>query len=427
MNHEILTQVILDQHELIKSAQLVERRYEFDPNANYVLTGLRRAGKSMLLYRRALDLVNSGVDWLRIVYVNFEDERLSEFTSADFNDLLLVQRELSDEPGYFFLDEVQNVPGWEKFARRLADAKEHVWITGSNARMLSSEIVTTLGGRYIEQHVTPYRFDEYLDARQQPHDKRALLATAHRGRILGMFDDYLHNGGFPESLAYQAPRVYVESVYQKVLLGDIAARNGVRNVQALRILMKKIAETVCNEVSFSTLHGLLKTIGLSVGKDTVIDYVKQAQAAFLLFETQNAVAKFAERESNPRYYFADNGVLSLFLRDKDTALLENLVACALHDVFEDGLYYLKSPKTSIDVDFYVPDASLAVQVAYSIAGEARKREVGNLVKLSKTANAPKRLVIVTRQESELIEQDDARIEVVPAYKFLLDLAQNQPV
>ena len=423
MNHEALTSVILDQHELIKATQLVERRYEFDPNANYVLTGLRRAGKSMLMYRRVLDLVQSGIDWLRIVYVNFEDERLSEFTAADFNDLLLVQRELSDEPSFFFLDEVQNVAGWEKFARRLADAKERVWITGSNAHMLSSEIATTLGGRYLEQHVTPYRFDEYLDARQQPHDKRALLATAHKGRILGLFDDYLHNGGFPETLEYRVPRAYVESVYQKVLLGDIAARNGVRNVQALRVLMKKIAETVCSEVSFSTLHGMLKAIGLSVGKDTVIDYVKQAQDAFLLFETQNAVAKFAERESTPRYYFADNGLLNLFLHDKDTALLENVVACALHDAHREGLYYLKSAKTGIDVDFYVPEASLAVQVAYSIAGEARKREVGNLVKLARTSNAPERLVIVTREESEVIEEAGARIEVVPAWRFLLELAQ----
>lgn len=429
MNHEMLISVILDQHEIIKSAdaEIVARRYEFDPNANYVLTGLRRAGKSTLLYRRALDLVRGGVDWSRIVYVNFEDERLSEFTTSDFNDLLLVQRELSDEPGYFFLDEVQNVAGWEKFARRLADAKERVWITGSNAKMLSGEVATTLGGRYLMQRVAPYRFDEYLDARQQPHDRLALLATAHRGRILGMFDDYLHNGGFPESLLYRSPRAYVESVYQKVLLGDVAARNGVRNVRVLRILMKKIAETVHGEVSFSTLHGMLKAIGLSVGKNTVIDYIGQAQEAFLLFDVQNAVAKFAEREGNPKYYFSDNGILNLFLRDKDTALLENVVGCALHDAYGDGLFYLKSPKTGIDVDFYIPDASLAVQVAYSIAGKARKREIDNLVKLGKMAEAPQRLVIVTREESELVETDAGDIEVVPAWRFLLDLARQPDV
>ena len=147
MNHALLKSVIYDQHEFIRDFQIMPRNYEFEENGNYVLVGLRRAGKSTLLYKIVLDLVASGVDWEQIVYINFEDERLSEFTVADFNDLLSVQSELSNKKGYFFLDEVQNITGWEKFARRMADAKEHIYITGSNAKMLSREIETTLGGR----------------------------------------------------------------------------------------------------------------------------------------------------------------------------------------------------------------------------------------------------------------------------------------
>lgn len=426
MNHELLKTVIFDQHEVIRNTAVVPRRYCLDPNANYVVTGLRRAGKSTLLYKVAQDLAASGVAWERIVYVNFEDERLIEFGADDFNDLLLVQKSLSQEEGYFFLDEVHNVAGWEKFARRLADSGKRVYITGSNAKMLSGDIATTLGGRYLVQHVSTYRFDEYLDAVGQARTEAALHATSSVGAILGHYDNYLHRGGFPESLRYAAPREYVESVYQKVLLGDIAARQNIRNLPALRLLMKKIAETVCSEVSFSALHGMLKAIGLSVGKSAVIDYVAYAKEAYLLFDVRNAVAKFVDREGNPRYYFADNGLLGLFLHDKDSALLENQVAIALRDTYGDGLSYVKSATTGIDVDFCIAEEGLAVQVAVSIEGGARKRELESLAKLAAVQKDVTRLVVVTRQEEETLEMDGAAIEVVPAWKFLLRLANLRP-
>lgn len=180
-----------------------------------MITGLRRAGKSTLLYKIARDLVESGVEWNRIIYINFEDERLAEFRIGDFNDILSAQSELSRQSGLFFFDEIQNVDGWEKFARRLADAGERVWITGSNTNMLSSQIATTLGGRYFVKHVTPYRFDEYLDAANVPHDAEALYATKTRGAIAGAFDTFYQNGGFPESLRYNSPREYAEACTKK--------------------------------------------------------------------------------------------------------------------------------------------------------------------------------------------------------------------
>ena len=152
MDKELLKTIITDQHEIIRNAEIVDREYIFEPNANYVLTGLRRAGKSTLLYKIARNLVESGISWNRIIYINFEDERLSEFKLTDFNDIVSVQAELSDEKGFFFFDEIQIINGWEKFARRLADAKERVYITGSNAKMLSREIETTLGGRFFTKY-----------------------------------------------------------------------------------------------------------------------------------------------------------------------------------------------------------------------------------------------------------------------------------
>lgn len=419
MDHEVLKSVIFDQREIIQNARIVPRRYTFDSQANYVVTGLRRAGKSTLLYKIVRDLVESGVDWNRIIYINFEDERLAEFSIGDFNDILSVHSELSTQPGYYFFDEIQNVNGWEKFARRLADAGERVWITGSNAKMLSSQIATTLGGRYLVKHVTPYRFDEYLDASGIAHDSNALYSTKAKGSIAGAFDAFYQHGGFPESLRYDSPREYVESVYQKVLLGDIAARNNVRNPDALRVLMKKVAETVCNETSATALHGMLNALGYKISKATLLDYLAMARESYLLFEVTNVVAKFVEREGNPKRYFSDNGLLNLFLIGKEPALLENEVAVAMLDAFGEGLHYLKSPKNGIDVDFYVPEQGLAVQVAYSLSDSAKPCEVGNLVKLANISDSALRLIIVTKEEERVIEEDGKRIEIKPAWKFLL--------
>ena len=423
MNHELLKNVIFDQHAVIRNADIVPRRYSFDPQANYVVTGLRRAGKSTLLYKIARDLIGSGAEWSQVIYVNFEDERLAEMRVDDLNDILAVQGELSRRRGYFFFDEIQNIAGWEKFARRLADAGERVWITGSNANMLSAQIASTLGGRYLIKHVTPYRFDEYLDAVGTPRGAEAFYETKAKGAIAGAFDAFYRNGGFPESLRYASTREYVESVYQKVLLGDVAARNGVRNPDALRVLMKKVAEAVCNETSATALHGALCAIGYGTSKGTLVDYLAMARESYLLFDVNNAVAKFVEREGNPKRYFSDNGLLNLFLFNRESALLENEVAVAMRDAFGEGLRYLKSPKNGIDIDFYVPDRRLAVQVAYSLSESARPREVEGLVKLSRIDGSVERLLILTKEEEAELMEDDTHIEVKPVWKFLLqDLA-----
>ena len=424
MDHAVLKQVIFDQHEIIRHAEIVPREYRFEENANYALVGLRRAGKSTLLYGMAQRLVAQGVSWDQIIYINFEDERLAGMRAEDLNDIVLVQSELSAERGYYFFDEIQVVDGWEKFVRRLADAKEHVCITGSNAKMLSGEIASTLGGRYLIRHIDPYSFSEYLDALGQAHDAQALLASRSQGRLLAAYDGYTTQGGFPESLLFQDKRTYVEGVYQKVLLNDIAAHNGVRNIEALRLLMKKVAETVCNGVSFSSLHNSLKALGIKLSKDSLIDYIAYAKEAYLLFDVKNAHAPFVEREGNPKYYFGDTGLLALFNRDRTSALLENAVALALKRRFGDDLTFVSSAKTGIDVDFYVAEAGLAVQAAVSIRGDARAREISSLVKLAQLDPACTRLFVVTRSESEVIEEQGVTIHVVPAFQFLIDGASN---
>ena len=423
MNHELLKKVIYDQRDIIKNAYIVPRDYRFEPNANYVLTGLRRAGKSTLLYDICRKLIEGGYSWNRIIYINFEDERLAEFNLNDFNDILSVQAELSREKGTFFFDEIQNISGWEKFARRLADAREHVYITGSNAKMLSKEIESTLGGRYLTKYITPYSFAEYLDAKSVNYSGEAFYSTRAYADISAAFDAYYIDGGLPESLLFQSKKEYVSSVYQKVLLGDIITRNKIRNEKAAGILVKKIAESVRSDISYSKLHNTLKAIGIQVSKDSVIDYVGYAIDSYIIFPITNYFSKFAEKEGNRKYYFTDNGILNLFLLDKNTALLENAVAAFLNRKYPGDIYYLKSSQTGIDVDFYVPEAKTAIQVAYEINEFSENREAGNLIKLAKTFPEVEKLLVVTKEDdtSRIIESGfEPGIEVVPVCRFLLD-------
>lgn len=417
MNHDILKEVIFDQHEIIKKTKIVPRDYDFDLNANYVLIGLRRAGKSTLLYKIVKDLVDKGIEWNQIIYINFEDERLAEFSLNDFNDLLSVQAELTDKTGYFFLDEIQNIEGWEKFARRMADSKEHTFITGSNAKMLSQEIENRLGGRYFTKYIKPYNFKEFLTAKQIDFSDKAIFGTKESGKIKREFSEYFYFGGFPETLKYQNKREYVSSIYQKVLLGDIAARNGIRNPNGLQILIKKIAESVKDEISYSKLHNILKTIGVKISKDIVIDYIGYAKQSFLIFTIKNYFSKFVEKETTPKYYFNDNGLLNLFLNKEEPRLLENLVAINLWNNYKGNVYYLKSQ--NLDVDFFIEETGTAIQVAYSITNISDDRETKSLVEAAKTLKEAKEFVIITYEEEKELNMDGVKIQVIPVWKWLL--------
>lgn len=428
MNTDLLKNVISDQHETIRNASITERDYSFEPNANYVLTGLRRAGKSTLLYKMARDIAQSGISWERIIYVNFEDERLSGMTAADLNSIVKVQAELSTQKGYYFFDEIQNIAGWEKFVRRMADSKEYVQITGSNAKMLSSEIETILGGRFMSKHIMPYSFYEYLRAsgieefsssgKDKKIIKNALLNTKKTGRIMGIFAEYFKYGGFPQSLEFKNKREYVSSIYQKVLLGDIAGRNGIRNYSALMLLMKKLAESTKDEMSYSKLHNVLSGIGTGISKSTVIDYLRYAQEAYIIFAVRNYYAKFSERESICKYYFSDNGLLNLFLNSREALLLENLVAISLYRKYGRDFYYIKSSRTGLDIDFYIPGIGTLVQAAYSLENISSERELKSLSKAAKSIPEAKNFVIITYNEEKTISYGGIEIHAIPIWKML---------
>ena len=178
MNRDYLKQIMIDQKETYLNNPMIKRDYPLEDNVNYCFVGIRRTGKSYMMYQQIKHLQENGIPLKQIVYVNFEDERLLELSADDLNLILEIGLEMSgaDNKPYLFLDEIQNVEGWEKFVRRIADMKYRIHITGSNSKMLSSEIASTLGGRFMIVDIYPYSFPEYLAA--QGKDKSCLLYTS---------------------------------------------------------------------------------------------------------------------------------------------------------------------------------------------------------------------------------------------------------
>lgn len=421
MDRNILKTVIADNQVEVPKYNVVLRDFTFEEFGNYVFVGVRRAGKSFLLYQRMQQLLAQGIGWDEMLYVNFEDERLIGMSVEDLNMLLEVHWEMYGKKPILFLDEIQNIDGWEKFARRMADTKHRVYITGSNAKMLSQDIQTTLGGRYIPIDVYPYNFREFLTANGMDSGETSLLSTEKKAEILKKFNDYFYFGGFPESAKFTAKRDYLTSVYQKIYLGDIATRHSVDNTFALRIMFKKLAESVKQPLSFTRIANIVSSTGAKVGTQTIINYIEYAKDAWLISSLQNIAGKLVDKEVNPKYYFTDNGILNLFLLDGNTSLLENLVAVNLLRKYgrnEAVFFYNKG----IEVDFYIPDEATAIQVCYNLDNSdgTFDREVGALVKLS-TVLECKRLMIITRDNEQTLVVDKKTIEVIPAWKWLLDL------
>ena len=419
LKKETLKEILLENRKEVSKQQVISRHFQFEEFGNYVLVGIRRAGKSFMLYQRIQELLANGHSWDEMLYINFEDERLIGVTASDLNLLLEVHFELSQKRPILFLDEIQNIDGWDKFARRLADNKYKVYITGSNAKMLSQDIATTLGGRYITIHVYPYDFKEFLNANTVYLTEHSLSTTDSRAEIKRYFNDYFKSGGFPEGASLPAKRDYLTSVYQKIYLGDIAARHSIENTFALRFLFRKLAESVKQPVSFSRMANILASTGVKIAKNTVINYMEYAKDACLLLPIRNIADKLVERETNPKYYFADNGILSLLLLDANTSLLENLVAVSLLRKYgiDDAVFFYNK---NIEVDFYLPDTYTAIQVSYTInhSDETFEREVQALIKLQNVLECH-RLLIITYDEENTIKAGEVEIEVLPVWKWLL--------
>lgn len=416
MTKDLIKILIAEYQQFVTDIELVHRNFDFVESQNYVLVGLRHAGKSYLMYQRIAELLSMGYSYEDILYFNFEDDRIDSLDITDLELIKVCYEEMYDRRPIFFLDEVQLVNGWEKFARRLADQKYNVYITGSNAKMLSSEIATTLGGRYTMLEVFPYSFDEFLSAHNiDIREKNAEFK--HRKEIVRLADEYFRKGGLPETALMANTRQWLSSLFNKIFFGDLIARHNIRNDFALKVLVRKLAESVKQPVSYTRMASVVSSSGKKLSTDAAIDYIQYMCESWLILPFENFIGKLQDKEMNRKYYFVDNGLLALFLVDPNTSLLENIVAVYLRRKYGQECYFYNTPKA--EVDFYVPEEGLAVQVSYSVAdSDTRNREVKGLLSLANFQEVSN-LMIVTKDEEEIIEVDNQIINVIPLWRWLM--------
>ena len=420
MNIKIFKTIIIESQDLLMNLEISPRSFEFEEQAHYVFVGIRQAGKSYLLYHRARQLLTKGHDIHEMLFVNFDDERLIGMTADKLDLILQAYTSMFDFKPIIFLDEIQNVEGWEHFARRLANQKYQVYITGSNAKMLSRDIASTLGARYIEQTVFPYSFSEYLDALGIKIDKNWEYGIK-RGEVYRALDSYFQWGGFPELLMYVNKRLWLNELYEKIILGDIMLRNGIKNEHAFRLTIKRLAENIKNPTSYNRLSNMVKATGVSTNAVSVMNYIQYCKDACLLFTFDNYASKFVEKETVKKHYFIDNGLLNIFLTDSETALLENICASTLYrktcsEIGFDIYYYNKE----VELDFYIPSRKYGIQACYSLENqETEEREVRALVTFHNLYGL-ERAEIVTYSEDRIIHTPTLDIHVVPLARWILD-------
>ena len=420
MNRDTLKQIMIDQKETYLNNNIITRQYTLEENVNYCFVGIRRTGKSYLMYQQIKQLESKGVPISQIVYVNFEDERLLETKVTDLNTILEIGIEMSGSTNkpYLFLDEIQNISGWEKFVRRIADMKYRINITGSNSKMLSSEIASTLGGRFIIMNVYPYSFAEYLTANHREKNYLDVIGTQDRADVLSLYNEYVTFGAFPELVDIKNKRAFLSSIYQTIYLGDIITRNKISNDFAIKLILKKIAESVTKPLSFSRLTNILKSTGMAIGKQTVINYVGYMTDSYLLFTLQNYAAKLVDKETSPKYYFMDTGLLGLMLLDSKSAQLENLVAIEL--IRRYGVENVFFFENNVEIDFYIPSENLAIQVSLQVLDDidTKERETRAFAKLNNFIPGSK-CILITNSEETKLEYDGIDIEIIPIWKWLL--------
>lgn len=423
MEKQTIKTIIVEKQQEIKDIKLLQRSELFEEQCNYVLTGIRRAGKSYTLYQDMLKKMSDGKASVEdFLYVNFEDERIASIKASELGLILEAYWEMYEQKRpYIYLDEIQNITGWEKFARRITESKHHVMITGSNAKMLSKEITSSLGGSYIQRDIYPFSFAEYLRYYGVELGKNWEFYPKLRLAIVRHFNEYFYHGGFAESFEQKNKREWLTSLYQKIVLGDIVERNRVRNPRVLRLLARKLADSVMQPTALKRLEHTIKSTGDSISQTVLKDYLGYMEDAYLIFSIPNLISPLTEQQTIVKRYFADNGILNNFLVNGETKLLENIVAIHLNKLYhntedETRLYYYNK---NVEVDFCIPEAELAIQVSYTIDNaDTYDREVGALIKFLKVFKKYHG-VIVTWDTERQITENGITVNVIPVWKWLL--------
>lgn len=393
-----------------------------------VLMGVRRGGKTWIFYQKMHELIKNGLEKRKILYLNFEDDRLEGFSSQDFQEILDAYFDLNPDliksnDLAFFFDEIHLVEGWEKFLRRLLDQeKMQLYVTGSSANMLSSEIATTLRGRGWSQEVFPCNLSEYADFKGW--DKRLPLTPKRASELRKIAKDYLFWGGFPESLflSKDLHSALLQDYMNTVVFRDVVERHKITNAHQVKLFFMHVLRQLAAPLSVNKLFNRIKSLGHTVGKNSLYEYLAYFEEAYALFCVPIYNFSQAVQQVNPKKVYAvDPGIITAYSIKPDfenAARLENAVFCALRRGCKQIFYYHTQTKQEVDFLTLSETGNLALyQVCHDISHpDTRQREVHALFTAMQELEL-KTAFLITDDHEEMITLDGLTIECIPFWKW----------
>ena len=426
------TQIAMRQAEF--PTDLKKREKPLPVNAGKIITipGVRRCGKSSRMEAVVNELIASGVERERFLWVSFDDERLVRMTSDQLDLIIEAYREMYPDidlsTAYMFFDEIQLIENWEYFVMRLyKHYSKNIYISGSNATMFSSELKSALRGWPEEEETFPLSFREYCEFKDIKTDS---WLESDIAKLRNAFFDYNNEGGFPEVVLTQNPlqkaRI-LQTYFDTMLLRDLVEHYGLSNIEVLRYYLKRIMANLTKPTSIRAIHNDIKSRGLKVSKDDLYDWASHACDIFMFIRIANYSKSLQKIEnSQPKYYCIDNGLRDAVLlpqSDDDGKKLENTVFLQLYRRRTpiDQIYYYQGKG---ECDFVVQrgvDINQLIQVTWNMADEeTRRREINGLVEAADVTGCDNLLIITADSNEEIKLDSGAVIHVVPAWRWLLE-------
>lgn len=427
------SQIAMRQAEFPTDLKKREKQLPVDDGKIITIPGVRRCGKSSRMEAVVNKLLADGVARERFLWVSFDDERLVNMSSDDLDMIIEAYREMYPDIDmstvYIFFDEIQLIQGWEYFVLRLfKHYTRHIYISGSNATMLSSELKSALRGWPEEEETFPLSFREYCMFKDI--DTSSCL-EADLARIRNAFFDYNNEGGFPEVVLTPNPLLkakILQTYFDTMLLKDLVEHYGMSNIEVVRYYLKRIMANLTKPTSIRAIHGDIKSRGLKVSKDDLYEWAAHACDIFMFLRVANYSKSLQKIESSqPKFYCIDNGLRDAVLLPQsgdDGKKLENTVLLELYRrrTPVDRIFYYQGRG---ECDFVVQrgiDIHSLIQVTWDMRdSETRRREIDGILEAAEATDCSN-LMIITADTSETITLDNgSTIRVIPAWRWLLGL------
>ncbi|MCP4717405.1 MAG: ATP-binding protein [Deltaproteobacteria bacterium] len=396
----------------------------------FVFVGMRRSGKTWSMYQCMQRLLKKGLDKHRIILLNFEDDRLISMQAKDFQSILDAYYSLypqhTDNSGlHFFFDEVHEVPGWERFVRRVLDQESiSLYLSGSSAKMLSKEIAGALRGRTVVQEIFPFSFSEFLQFHNI--DFRGKLTSKQKSVVSYYAKEFLLYGGFPEAVSIDRGffRNLLQGYIDVVIYRDIVERHKVTNAGAVREMIAFCLQNAASPISINKIYQRFKSQGKTVSKNSLYAFMGYLEDAYCIFSVPIYSHSATRQSVNPKkIYVADQGLITAYTvkpQFEEAARLENAVFCQLRRTSDTIFYYLTRTGKEVDFITVAHDGTIALyQVCVSFTqADTRRRELDALCQAMEELGL-REAQVITHDHKESIETTAGIIHCLPVWEWLL--------